>query len=75
MDPQDQKPIQPTGWKKCSTCKKPIPFGATYYTCSVSTCKNKLLGIVFCSYLCWDGHLGFARHREAWAEEATAPDA
>ncbi len=62
-----------TAWKKCSTCKKDIPFGAKYYTCSVSTCRNKKVGLVFCSSLCWDGHLGFGRHREAWAEEETAP--
>lgn len=62
-----------TAWKKCSTCKKDIPFRALYYTCSVSTCKNAKLGIVFCSVLCWDGHLGFARHRSAYAEEESAP--
>ena len=60
-------------WKVCSLCKKNIAFGATYYTCSVSTCKNKNLGLVFCSYGCWDGHKGMAKHRDAWAEEEIAP--
>lgn len=62
-------------WKVCSLCKKDIPYGAEYYLCSVSTCKNKNLGLVFCSYSCWDGHKGMARHRSAWAEEETAPAA
>jgi len=71
----DSAPAQ--GWKKCSTCKKEIPFRALYYTCSVSTCKNSRLGMVFCSVMCWDGHLGFARHRSgtAYAEEENAPAA
>lgn len=28
---------------------------------------------MFCSPVCWDGHLGYARHRESYAEEALAP--
>ncbi|MDC0358950.1 hypothetical protein OAO01_09045 [Oligoflexia bacterium] len=62
-----------TFWKKCSTCKKEIPFSTMYYRCSVSTCQHKRKGFSFCSVQCWDAHLGFARHREAWAEERTAP--
>lgn len=54
-------------------CKKDIPFRAKYYLCSVSTCRGKRKGLVFCSPVCWDGHLGFARHRESYAEEALAP--
>ncbi len=69
----NEKPGEVPGWKKCSTCKRPISFGAVYYTCSVSTCKNSRLGMIFCSVLCWDGHLGFARHKSAYAEEETAP--
>lgn len=62
-----------TFWKKCSSCKKDIPFSAMYYLCSVSTCKHKRTGFRFCSVPCWDAHLGFARHRESWAEEARSP--
>jgi len=60
-------------WKLCNLCKKPIPFKFTYYLCSVSSCRLKNLTLVFCSLLCWDGHLGFARHRSAECEEAQAP--
>ncbi|MFN8391590.1 MAG: hypothetical protein U0136_14975 [Bdellovibrionota bacterium] len=65
--------MEQTFWKKCSTCKREIPFGAKYYQCSVSTCNQGRGAIQFCSSDCWDGHLGFARHRESWAVEATAP--
>lgn len=44
-----------------------------YYLCSVSTCKHKRTGYRFCSVNCWDAHLGYANHREAWAEENTTP--
>ncbi|MBP9838034.1 MAG: hypothetical protein KBC84_04915 [Proteobacteria bacterium] len=60
-------------WTKCSICKKGIPFGAKYFLCNVSTCKNPRTGLKFCSTDCWDAHLGNARHRESWAEEAVAP--
>ena len=60
-------------WKRCSTCKKPIPFGSKYWVCSVSTCNRKRLGLTFCSVECWDGHLPIARHREAWSLEKQAP--
>lgn len=62
-----------TFWEKCSSCKKEIPYGAKYYLCSVSTCRRPRTGVRFCSPDCWDAHLGSARHREAWAEEAQAP--
>jgi histone H3/H4 len=62
-----------TYWKKCSTCKKPISFSSKFFLCSVSTCKHPRKGFVFCSVECWDAHLGFANHRESWAEEAVAP--
>ena len=29
--------------------------------------------MTFCSPACWDGHLGAARHREAYAEEQHSP--
>jgi hypothetical protein len=60
-------------WKRCSVCKKPIALGALYWTCNVSTCNRKRTALRFCSVSCWDAHLPFANHREAWAEEQTAP--
>jgi histone H3/H4 len=60
-------------WRRCSACKKPIAFGARYWTCNVSTCNRKRTGLVFCSVTCWEVHLPGANHREAWAVEATAP--
>lgn len=60
-------------WKRCSTCKNEIPFGATYYVCSVSTCNRKRTGMTFCKVECWDQHLPMMRHREAWAVEEKAP--
>jgi hypothetical protein len=61
-------------WKLCNLCKKPIPFGAVYYLCSVSTCRTQKLTLHFCSYACWDGHLAFARHKSAECEESKAPE-
>lgn len=60
-------------WKPCSACKSPIGYGAAYYTCSVSTCNRKRTALHFCTVSCWEVHLPVARHREAWAEEQTAP--
>jgi hypothetical protein len=60
-------------WRRCSACKNPIALGATYWVCSVSTCNQKRTGLAFCTVSCWDAHLPVARHREAWAEERTAP--
>lgn len=60
-------------WKRCSTCKKDIPFEGTYYLCNVSTCRKKRTGYVFCSVDCWEAHVPMMRHREAWAEEEKAP--
>jgi hypothetical protein len=60
-------------WKKCSTCKKSILFGAKYYVCSVSTCNGERTGYVFCSVSCFDAHLPGARHRDAGAIEKMAP--
>ena len=60
-------------WKRCSTCKKSLPFASIYYVCSVSTCNRKRTGLFFCSVDCWEVHLPMARHREAWAVEETAP--
>lgn len=60
-------------WRKCSSCKKPIPYGAVYCACSVSTCNRKRSSLVFCSIPCWDAHLPIMNHREASAVERTAP--
>ena len=60
-------------WKKCSSCRKPIDFGETYFQCSVSTCQRAKTSLLFCSVGCWAAHLATAHHREAWAEEARAP--
>lgn len=60
-------------WRHCSTCKRPIAFGSEYYRCNVSTCNRKRTGLYFCSVACWDAHVPEARHRDAWAEQVTAP--
>ena len=60
-------------WRRCSSCKQEIACGATYWTCSVSTCNRKRTALAFCTVSCWDAHLPVAKHREAWAEEQTAP--
>jgi hypothetical protein len=62
-----------SGYRVCSTCKKPIGFSERYYRCSVSTCNRPRIGLFFCSVPCWDAHVPEARHRDAWAEEARAP--
>jgi hypothetical protein len=60
-------------YRVCSICRTPIPFGATYYKCSVSTCNRKRTALHFCSVACWDAHVPTMRHRDAWAEEVQAP--
>ena len=66
--------IPPTpNWNKCSVCKKPLGFNATYYKCSVSTCNRVRFQLYFCSMGCWDAHLPGARHRSAYAIEHKAP--
>jgi hypothetical protein len=65
--------VTESAFKLCSTCKKPIPFGAPYFQCSVSTCNRARIGLFFCTVECWDAHLPMMRHREAWAEKVTAP--
>lgn len=61
-------------FRVCSICRAPIGFEARYYRCSVSTCNRQRTALYFCSVPCWDAHLPEARHRDAWAEEARAPD-
>lgn len=63
-----------SSWRRCNACKGPIALGARYWVCSVSTCNRKRTGLAFCSVRCWEVHLPVANHREAWAEERTAPD-
>lgn len=60
-------------WKKCSTCKKALNYGARYYVCSVSTCNGDRTGYVFCGISCFDAHLPGARHRQAGAIEKMSP--
>jgi hypothetical protein len=62
-------------WKRCNTCKRPIAFRAPYFACSVSTCNRKGTDFVFCTVDCWDAHVPTLRHRDAWADEKTAPTA
>lgn len=68
-------------WRKCSSCKKPLPFspptGAPnkYWACNVSTCNRPRLFLAFCSVSCWDAHLASVRHRDTWAEEKDCPTA
>lgn len=60
-------------WRKCSTCKKEIPYRSSFYQCNVSTCNRKRTGLVFCSVSCFEQHLPGARHRDAYAVEETSP--
>lgn len=62
-----------TFWKLCSSCKKPIGFGALYQVCSVSTCNHSRRGLQFCSVSCWSAHVPILRHKDAWALEERAP--
>jgi hypothetical protein len=65
-----------TEWKPCSTCKKPIAWGARHYRCSVSTCNSGRFQLAFCSVACWDAHNPAMSHRSGtWAVEAFAPKA
>lgn len=56
-------------WRACGSCKKPIQLGARYYQCGIATCKKT----AYCSMPCFDDHLPVFRHKDAWAEEKTAP--
>lgn len=60
-------------WRRCSACKKPIPFGSVHWVCNVSTCNRARTALAFCSVSCWEVHLPVAKHRQAWAVEMTAP--
>jgi len=60
-------------WRPCSSCKKPILCGGTYYVCSVSTCNRARAAYVFCSVACWDAHVPALNHRDAWCTQERAP--
>lgn len=60
-------------WRRCSSCKAPIAFEATYWACNVSTCNRGRTALAFCSVSCWDAHLALVPHRESWAVERRAP--
>lgn len=60
-------------WRKCTTCKKSIPYGGKFWICNVTTCHKKRAGLIFCDVSCWDAHLPVLRHKEAWAIERKAP--
>ena len=64
---------QENQWRRCSACKQPIAFAATYWVCSVSTCNRERTALVFCTLSCWEVHLPSANHRQAWAVEKRAP--
>jgi hypothetical protein len=68
-------PDTPTFWKRCSSCRKPIAFEATYHVCTVSTCTRPRTALAFCTVECWDAHVPMLRHRDAASEEARAPSA
>lgn len=56
-------------WRNCGSCKKPIPLSGRYYACEISTCRKT----AYCSMPCFDAHIPVFRHKDAWAEEKTAP--
>jgi len=60
-------------WRKCSSCKKPIALGGTYYVCSVTSCSPKRAPTQFCTADCLDVHNEVYNHRNAGAIEETAP--
>lgn len=62
-------------WRRCSSCKKPLPFAGTHWVCNVSTCNRPRLFLTFCTVSCWDAHLASVRHRDTWAEERKSPTA
>ena len=65
--------MEQTFWRRCSTCKREIPFATAYWACNVSTCNRGRTALSFCTVACWDSHVPILRHRDAWAEERTSP--
>lgn len=66
-------PPAPAPWRRCSNCKGPIPLGATYWVCSVSSCSKVRAPTQFCKPDCWSVHEEVAFHKNAWAVEQRAP--
>lgn len=64
---------EPRHFRLCSSCKRALEFGKQFYVCSVSTCNRSRNPLTFCSLPCFEAHVPVLRHREAWAEEKTAP--
>ncbi len=62
-----------TFWRRCSNCKKEIPFGAKYSVCSVTSCSKVRAPVQFCSPDCWAVHNEVENHKSAWAVEQIAP--
>jgi hypothetical protein len=60
-------------WKKCSACKKAIPYNSRYYTCSVSSCNTSRTNYIFCSVPCFDHHIPKERHKSAGAIDNMSP--
>jgi hypothetical protein len=69
----EERAVGKAFFKVCNICKKEIPFCSAYYRCTVSTCRSKRTGFFFCSISCYDGHIGFMRHRNSECEEEIAP--
>ena len=65
--------LNPSYWRKCSSCKKQMDFNSVYFVCSVSTCNRQRTGLVFCSVACFDAHVPMMNHRDAGAFEKRAP--
>lgn len=61
--------MTPTYWRKCSVCKKEIPFDTHYEVCSVSTCRKSS----FCSQDCFGVHVPHMKHRDAYPEDGRSP--
>lgn len=64
---------EPRHFRLCSSCKRALEFDKHYFVCSVSTCNRSRNPLTFCSLPCFEAHVPVLRHREAWAEERTAP--
>ncbi len=62
-----------TFWRRCSNCKKEIPFGSKYSLCSVASCTKVRAPTQFCSPDCWAVHNEIENHKDAWAVEQVAP--
>jgi hypothetical protein len=74
MSSEEEVPVADARiWVKCSICGRPIPHGATYYVCSVTSCNKRKHAFRFCSVDCWDAHRADQNHRSAECVEEQAP--